>query len=44
MESKYFTIDVCKCMYVMYDVYDPNTEDHDPNTGVHDPNTRSSME
>ena len=34
MESKHFTIDVCKCMYDMYD----------PNTGAHDPNTRPFME
>ena len=33
MESKYFTIDVCKCMHAMYDMHDPNTGAHDPNTG-----------
>ena len=33
MESKYFTIDVCKCMHVMYDMHDPNTRAHDPNIG-----------
>ena len=44
MESKYFTIDVCKCMHAMYDMHDPNTGAHDPNTRAHDPNTRSSVE
>ena len=33
MESKYFTIYVCKCMHAMYGMHDPNTGDHDPNTG-----------
>ena len=37
MKSKYFTIDVYKCMHAMYDM-------HDPNTGAHDPNIGSSVE
>ena len=37
MESKYFTIYLCKCMHAIYDMYDPNT-------GAYDPNTRSSVE
>ena len=36
MESKYFTIYVCKCMHPMYDM-------HGPNTGAHDPNIKSSV-
>ena len=32
MEIKYFTIDVCKSMHAIYDMYDPNTGAHDPNT------------
>ena len=24
IQGKYFTIDECKCMHVMYDMYDPN--------------------
>ena len=41
MESKYFTIDVCKCMYAMYDMHDPNIGAHDLNTRTHDPNIGS---
>ena len=33
MESKHFIIDVYKCMHVIYDMHDPNTEAYDPNTG-----------
>ena len=33
MESKYFTINICKRMNAMYDMHDPNTGAHDPNTG-----------
>ena len=32
MKSKYFTIDVCKCMHAMYNMHDPNTRAYDPNT------------
>ena len=43
MESKYFTIYVCKYMHAMYDMHDPNTGAYDPNIGAHDPNTVSSV-
>ena len=33
IESKYFTIDICKCMHAIYDMHDPNTGAYDPNTG-----------